>query len=308
MAVSNDPTFGYLPVPEIVTRLGLYVTGAGTAVVPANATYPHQKHPELYDFTWRSGRILPEFQFVFIAEGQGEFESKTTGLVPVSAGTVIQLFPDVWHRYRPDVLTGWTEYWISFGGELMFQWQERGIFREESPLVTLRQPNEALYQYQRVIDVIRERPKHIATLMTWRAMGVIAATLERSEIWEAEESRGGNLDEAVAEARRVIWDHSHLRITVDMIAKKIGVTRRTLERHFRDYSGRTVLQELVACRVQRAKRLLLETKVPIKYVAHAAGFTSVSNLCKVFRREVNLTPGEFRNGNSADSGSRRHGA
>ena len=34
--------------------------------------------------------------------------------------------------------------------------------------------------------------------------------------------------------------------------------------------------------------------VPIKNVAHASGFSSLSNFCKVFRREIGTTPGEYR--------------
>jgi LacI family transcriptional regulator len=90
-----------------------------------------------------------------------------------------------------------------------------------------------------------------------------------------------------------------------MIAKHVGVTRRTLERHFKKHLGRTLLQELVACRIQRAKRLLRETQVPIKYVAHAAGFSSLPNLCKVFRREVGTTPGSYRESSSQNQKARR---
>jgi LacI family transcriptional regulator len=79
-----------------------------------------------------------------------------------------------------------------------------------------------------------------------------------------------------------------------MIAKLVGTTRRTLERRFREQLGKTILQALVGCRIQRAKRLLAETHVPIKNVAHASGFSSLSNFCKVFRREIGTTPGEYR--------------
>lgn len=315
MSEDNSQAFGYLPVPDIVTRLGLYVTGAGTAVVPPKSKYPHQTHPELYDFTWKAGRTLPEFQFVLISEGKGEFESKATGLQAVEAGTVMQLFPDVWHRYRPDRDTGWTEYWISFGGELMFQWQSRGIFKEQFPLAKLRQPSDTRYQFERIVEVVKEQPEQSATLMTSRAMGVIAATLERHENLEVDgseatpgisaqiESAGsGKLNETIVKAKRVIWNHSHRRLSVDMIAKEIGIKRRTLERHFSEYSNLTVLQELVACRIHRAKRLLIETHLPIKHIAHAAGFSSVSNLCKVFRRELDLTPGEYRDGMTGEDG------
>ena len=67
-----------------------------------------------------------------------------------------------------------------------------------------------------------------------------------------------------------------------------------MERHFRNNHGRTLLQELTACRIQRAKCLLGETNVPIKYVADAAGFSSVTTLYKVFQRELGIAPGEYR--------------
>jgi AraC-like DNA-binding protein len=298
MTQSDSTTFTYLPVPEIVTRLGLYVTGAGTDQVPSGATYPRQRHPELYDFSWHAGRILPEYQFVFISDGHGEFESRETGSIEVSAGSVIMLFPDVWHRYRPSLETGWTEHWVSLGGDLLFQWQDRGLFNVDRPVTKIKDPQSTINQYQHVIDFVTQHPEQDAPLLTAHAMAIIASALERAQtsvdgLGEPEEA-DESLDPIVAQALRMIWNHSHQRVSIDMIAKKIGVNRRTLERRFRDRLGRTLLQELVACRLQRAKRLLGETKVPIKYVAYAAGFSSLSNLCKVFKREIGRTPGEYR--------------
>lgn len=299
MTESDKANFAYLPVPEIVTRLGLYVTGAGTDVVPVGADYPRQRHPELYDFSWTAGRVLPEFQFVFIAEGNGEFESRETGLLEIESGTLMMLFPDVWHRYRPNPDSGWTEYWISIGGDLPFQWFQRGLFSSKRPLTKLRSPETSVQQYRDIIDFVVKHPEQDAPILTARAMAIIASALEpwqasdeSSDSIPTDESRSTN--KLVSESLKIIWNNSHQRVSVSMIASQVGVTRRTLERHFKKSHGRTLLQELVACRIQRAKRLLCETHVPIKYVAYAAGFSSMSNLCKVFRREVGMTPGEYR--------------
>jgi AraC-like DNA-binding protein len=297
MTQTDIASFAYLPVPEIVSRLGLYVTGVGTDVVPVGADYPQQNHPELYDFSWAAGRILPEFQFLFIAEGQGEFESRETGLLEIESGTLMMLFPDVWHRYRPNPETGWTEYWISLGGDLLFQWLRRGLFSADRPLSTPAEPEATAQQFRDIIDFVIKRPEQDAPVLTARAMAIVASALERSQVPagpDANKESEPSKDRLVAESLRVIWNNSHQRVSVDMIAKHVSVTRRTLERHFKKYHGRTLLQELVACRIQRAKRLLCETHVPIKYVAYAAGFSSMSNLCKVFRREVGITPGEYR--------------
>ena len=70
MADSDNLVFAYLPATQAVSRLGLYLTGAGSDRVPPGSPYPRQQHPELYDFSWAQGRVLPEFQFVFVHEGR----------------------------------------------------------------------------------------------------------------------------------------------------------------------------------------------------------------------------------------------
>lgn len=298
MTGSDNTTFTYLPVPEIVNRLGLYVTGAGMDIIPPGADYPRQSHPELYDFSWHVGRVLPEFQFLFIASGSGEFESRETGLQNVTAGTFITLFPDVWHRYRPDPETGWSEYWISLGGDLLFQWLQRGLFSATRPMTQTDQIQKTVNRYLDVIDFVVNHPEQDAPMLTAHAMTLIATALAHgensAEVLNNTENPTRMEDPLVSESLRVIWNNSHQRVSVDMIARQVGVTRRTLERHFKKHLGSTLLQELVACRIQRAKRLLRETHVPIKYVAYAAGFSSLPNLCKVFRREVGTTPGTYR--------------
>ena len=295
-------TFAYLPVPEVVARLGLYVTGAGTDVVKPGARYPQQNHPELYNFHWRSGRILPEYQLVFISEGRGEFESKETGLLDIEPGTLMLLFPNVWHRYRPSAETGWTEYWVSLGGDLLFQWRQRGLFDVNRPLTTLRNSGNAIRHYREVIDFVMTRPEQDAPILAANAMALVASALEQAqtspELLSGDDESIRSRDRLVSESLRVIWNNSHQQLSVDMIADEVGVTRRTLERHFKKQMGKTLLQELVSCRIQRAQRLLRETHVPIQYVAYAAGFSSLSNFCKVFRREVGMTPGDYRDHHS----------
>ena len=108
--------FRYIPVRPRDVQWGLYVTGAGCAHVLPNVPYPPARHPELYDFSWEQGRTLPEYQIVYVSGGRGEFESGPTGTRPIAAGTVLLLFPNVWHRYRPIKETGWSEFWVSFSG------------------------------------------------------------------------------------------------------------------------------------------------------------------------------------------------
>lgn len=298
MVKLEPKNFAYLPVPDVVSRLGLYVTGAGWDQVPPESQYPRELHPELYDFTWRAGRVLPEYQFLFISEGEGEFESHETGLQKIETGTLIMMFPDVWHRYRPSRTAGWTEFWISVGGELMFEWHNRELFSVDQPLTKLNRPIETMKRYRKLVDFAINNPAQHPPLLSALALSIITSAIEQAPLSlttdDAPSDEADSVGEIVTAAMRLIWNHSHQRISVDLIAKQLGITRRTLERRFRDQGGRTVQQELIACRMQRAKRLLGQTHVPIKYVAFAAGFSSLSNLCKVFQRELGITPGQYR--------------
>ena len=101
-------------------------------------------------------------------------------------------------------------------------------------------------------------------------------------------------DPLLRQALELIWNHSHRDLSVKVIARQLGVTGRTLERHFRKALGKTVHQELTACRVARAELMLRYTHLPIKRIAYASGFSSPTHLSVVFQRQLRKTPGEIR--------------
>jgi LacI family transcriptional regulator len=99
-------------------------------------------------------------------------------------------------------------------------------------------------------------------------------------------------DEVVAAGMAAISaDPLHI-LTVDDLARRLGVSRRTLERRFRDALGRGPLAELHRARITRAKGLLLEGwNLPA--IADATGFGSLSAFQRCFKRLVGLSPSGF---------------
>ena len=291
--------FSYLPVSDAAMSLGFYLTGAGMDQVAPDAPYPQQHHPELYDFTWEQGRILPEFQFVYVHQGRGEFESRDRGRVEVEAGTMMLLFPGIWHRYRPSKETGWTEYWISIGGEMLFSLQNRGFLDPTRPVLPLSHAEKVVEQYRKIIEFVTRHPNQQPASLCAKALTITTEVLDETEQFGVtpRSLAGGVTDEddpVTRKALLTIWNHSHRKLSVATIAKQIGVTTRTLERHFRSTTGQSVLEHITGCRLDRARRMLRETQLPIKYVAYAAGFSSLSHMCKVFQREESMSPGEYR--------------
>ena len=98
----------------------------------------------------------------------------------------------------------------------------------------------------------------------------------------------------VALALRYIADECHRPIHVADVAKHVHVTSRTLDRHFTKELGRTAAAEIRRMRIEMAKRLLIDSSLPLKAVATASGFLNDKRMCEAFARYEGVTPGEFR--------------
>jgi AraC-like DNA-binding protein len=96
----------------------------------------------------------------------------------------------------------------------------------------------------------------------------------------------------VAELRRVI-DDDLVESTVATVAKRLGVSVRSLQRRLRD-SGTCFQRELSLVRVDASRRLMRETDAPISRIATDVGFASPAVLSIVFRRHEGLSPSAWR--------------
>jgi len=292
--------FRYIPVRPRDVQWGLYVTGAGCAHVMPNVPYPPARHPELYDFSWEHGRTLPENQIVYISGGRGEFESGPTGTRQIAAGTVLLLFPNVWHRYRPAKETGWSEFWVSFGGASIENLREEGFFAPEHAVLTTGVTDLILGPFRRLLGRLRDGQAGFSHLMAADTMEILAAILTaapiESEIMVAKGPQDVTAyeDRIVAEAMRLIWGQSHEPMTVARVAKQLPLARRSLERRFRTVVGHTIHDEIVRCRLERATRLLTSTNLSIEEVALASGFGSADTMGRVLQRIEGVSPREYR--------------
>jgi transcriptional regulator GlxA family with amidase domain len=83
-------------------------------------------------------------------------------------------------------------------------------------------------------------------------------------------------------------------LTVEEMARHANVSPRTFARRFREETGTTPLQWLLARRVLEARRLLEESDLPVEDVAAAAGFGNAASLRDHFRRATSTTPTAYR--------------
>lgn len=294
--VCVKPGYHYFEVGEREIGTGLYLTSVGWGGVSAGESYPAPGHPEDYDFSWTRGRLLTDTALVFIGTGKGEFETRE-GKSTWLPGQAVLLPPGMWHRYRPLRDSGWTEYWVTFSGELtgrLWQQWEGALAIQPMPV---RSPSAFARDFERFIGTVmraaRGTDDHAKPQpLTWLAAGLdLLGRFVEEHLEDNPVSPGGGV---VDHALRFIRNHCHRPLTVQQVAAAVGVTRRTLERKFAEAAGRSPRQELEWLRVQRARKMLLETRRPIKEIAYQCGFRESRGLIRGCHRWLGVAPGKLR--------------
>lgn len=303
---SSENFFRYFPEQSATPEESVRLTGVGRSRVPPGAPYPLGHHPMLYNFNWHRGRTLPEFQLVLISEGSGEFETKSTGRIVFTAPAVLTILPGVWHRYRPLPETGWTEHWLSFDGKSARKLLEDSDTCIQSSASKIAGGQACLKEFDSLLESFRrntdDKPR-TDTHDSWREIVELAnQTLGRESFSSADEPRlrlSTNVDDPVVQqALSYIWTDSRGPITVRDVAQQLPVTRRTLDRRFAETLGHSVLEEIINCRMSRAKRLLVATDLPVKNVARLAGFPSSERMRVTFVEGEGVPPLAYRQQNS----------
>lgn len=101
-------------------------------------------------------------------------------------------------------------------------------------------------------------------------------------------------DRSLIQALTFIRENSEKPIQVRETASQAGVSRRVLERRFKEVLGSTPAEHIRRSHLDRAKRLLSETNLAMPDVAEAAGFGSPAYMSFVFRKELGTTPLRYR--------------
>jgi len=86
----------------------------------------------------------------------------------------------------------------------------------------------------------------------------------------------------------------HEAHTLDSLAERVMMSRRTFTRRFRDATGMTVGAWLLAARLARAQALLETTDQSVDTIAAAAGFGSAVSLRQHFAQALNTSPSAHR--------------
>ncbi len=284
--------FRYLPVSQRDRQWGLFVTDAGWQSVAPGEPYPPRGHPRAYAFRWAEGRALPEYQLVYVTRGAGEFESEATGRRPIVAGTMLFLFPGVWHRYRPDPQVGWDEFWVGFNGDYADRVRRHEFIAPREAVVATGHAEQIQVIYRTILERIRSEPSGFEQMIAANTLELVAATLGTARGL----ATGGRAYDVVQQAKAALGSRFEQLPEMTELARSLGLSPSHFYRTFKEHTGLTPYQYHLQVRLNRAKALLRDTPLAIKEIARSLGFETTFHFSNDFRARIGVSPTQWRAG------------
>ena len=284
----------YLTIGDKDEKWGVVVTTIGYQFIPPGTKYPLSAHPDNYSFMPRGGRILNEYQLVYITKGSGYFASQSCPEAPVKAGTVISLFPGEWHSYHPDDETGWDEYWVGFKGSYIDDRVANRFLVREQPLHNIGISSGIVSLYEEILQLASAEKAGCQQMMSSIVLHILGSIYYK----ERNNSYANTfILEKVNAARELMKDVDNPR-DVEAIARELGVSYSWFRKTFKEYTGISPAQYQLQQRLLKAKEMLTGTDINISDIAYALKFVNTGQFSTFFKHKEGVTPSDFRKRNS----------
>lgn len=286
----------YLVCNDKDEQWGLTISTVGYEDIAPGDPYPTTGHADGYYFDVEKGRELNEYQMLYTVEGEGEFESTSTGggRVKVKEGDVFLLFPGEWHTYHPNPETGWKQYWIGFKGRNMDDRVTAGFLSAGKSVYHIGYSTQIISLYKDAMQAASEEKAYMQQLLAGivnHLIGLMYA-LERNIVLDKNAAHVN----MVMRAQQYIRESLESTLSIQDIAESLGVSYSTLRKQFKDYTGLSPAIYQQDLKLQRAKELLTTTSLSIKEIAYRLNFDSPDYFSAKFKIKTGRKPSEMRRG------------
>lgn len=286
---SKKAFFRYLAWSDEDERWRIVCTDAGFSEIGPGIPYPPSKdeHPRAFKSV-AVGRMLNEYQLVYITRGKGVFETMGQRFI-VLPGSILLIFPGVRHFYKPDLETGWTEYWVGFKGDHVDALCRDGFLSTAKPFFAVGLRNGILAHYTQIFDLVRNQEPLYQPKSGALILGLIAEVLS----CDRKSTQSTQAEGLVAHAKFQMEANVDADINLIGIAESLGVSTSHLNEAFKSYTSMTPYQYFISIKINRAKELL-EHELPVKEVAWRLGFNDEYYFSRLFKNKTGISPSHWK--------------
>ena len=241
---------------------------------------------------------FPVWQLFYGVSGSGEFllDGGRGILRPGQAALLAAGEPHSYHSLGGE----WVMHYVGFEGKLC-QKLMVGLGLGQSGLYSLAQP-EVLLGHIKALERIQLEAHTDASLFSSKELYSLLLDFSQS-LTPLPDSRYTEATGIEKEMILFLEDHFGEDISLDDLAAQFRRTPEYLCSIFKAATGETILHYLRRVRIHRAKVLLMDQPdAPLREIAEACGFRSLSYFGKVFREATGFTPQGYRLGAAAEPG------
>jgi AraC-like DNA-binding protein len=284
----------YLAINPVDLKWGTAVNSVGFQEIAPGMEYPPRNHPSRYIFLVSSGRVLQEYQLIYITEGTGKFYCESLGrskAIPVKSGMMFLLFPGEWHTYCPDKVVGWKEYWIGFNGSFIDNLVSQGFFSKEHPIFKVNIHEDLVHLYSDAISTAENQESGFQQVLA----GIVDRLLGLAYFYDRNSQfRESDTANKISQAKVMIHDN-YMTISPEEVARRLCLSYSSFRKTFKEYTGFSPARFINEVRMSKAKELLTNTSMSIKEVAYNVGYNNHDYFFTAFRHMTGQTPAEYRN-------------
>ncbi len=284
--------YKYLPFSQQDEDWGLHVLNAGCTRIEKGQEYPAHTHPGHHYFNWQKGRVLREFQLIYIAKGGGFFESLHCKKTTITEGSVFILFPGEWHRFRPDPAIGWDEYWVGFNGNIATSLLKNSFFPLDEPIKQVGLRESILLLFAEILETTRHEKAGYQPLISGAVLhllGTIYSLIRQQKLPSDDVT-----ETIIGKARALLRSGEYNKLSFEKLANELGVSYSWFRKTFKAYTGMAPGQYLQQLRLEQAKIMLTNTIKPLKQIADDLNFESAFYFSSLFKKKMGVSPEQYR--------------
>lgn len=240
------------------------------------------------EYTWGPG-VRDHYLIHYVARGKGTYTVNNT-VFSLQAGDVFLAKPSQLITYSADRDDPWEYYWVGFNGACANKLVLQLPFHDTQPVHHCAGA-ESVQQALLNIYLARGPEPHSEALMIGH-LYLFMAELMREAL--ALEPRSGNSSSqyVINAIKYIQFNYSH-DISIDDIAKAVGVSRSHLYRVFMANVGQSPIDYLTSYRISEACFLLKNSQLSIAEIAVSVGFFDQFYFSRVFKKIKGIPPSKY---------------
>lgn len=236
-----------------------------------------------YSLTRKS---FDSFLLMYIQKGELNltFEGRTRR---VKAGSFVLL--DCYKLHSYSTAKGWECMWCHFDG-ITGRSYYSSIVDRLGNVITIPDAYPVLNKLSAILKIFYSGAPVREALLSKYLTDILTEFLLYSPM-KVHSSNYANMAEEII---TYINEHFSDNLRVEDLAAKAGLSQFHFIRTFKKETGFTPHEYILNTRIATAKYLLKNSRLPIKDICFATGFSSESVFCSAFKRHQGITPAQYR--------------